>query len=71
MSLRKTASAGLFLLSCQWAGVGAFYLPGVAPQNFVEGQRVELKVSIARAHDSYILSIIPHSFSWGLDGTVS
>ena len=25
----------------------AFYLPGVAPTNFIEGQRVELKVLVA------------------------
>lgn len=24
----------------------AFYLPGVAPTNFIEGQRVELKVRV-------------------------
>lgn len=36
------AALGALLLAPQQAA--AFYLPGVAPTNFIEGQRVELKV---------------------------
>lgn len=36
------AVLGMLLLAPRAAQ--AFYLPGVAPTNFIEGQRVELKV---------------------------
>jgi hypothetical protein len=47
------AALGALLLAPQAAQ--AFYLPGVAPANFIEGQRVELKVCTRGSIDCVVL----------------
>ena len=35
----------ILVLCCSWASAAGFYLPGVAPHEYAEGERVELKVN--------------------------
>lgn len=44
MSTAAAAALGALLLASAPRAAQGFYLPGVAPTNFIEGQRVELKV---------------------------
>ena len=52
VSRRRAAACSCLVVAGLLETVQAFYLPGVAPTNFVEGQRVELKVRAPRKKGS-------------------
>ena len=50
MAGRSSRASGLlalaFVLSACVCGVRAFYIPGVAPTEYAEGEKLEIKVSV-------------------------